>query len=626
MNKISSQKLIKSILEYYKAGNFSEVEKLSKNLIENFPEDSFGWKVFSLILKKKGKIYESLTAGKKALKLMPTDAEIYYNLGNTYKVLTKLDEAIIHYEKAIELNSNYIDAYNNLAITLREIGSLDKTVNTYKKLISINPNYAEAYNNLGVALKDLNKLNEAQNSYKKAIELKPNYAEAYNNLGITLRDLKIFNEAIICSKKAIELKANYAEAYNNLGVSYRKIGDLIKSKDNYLKAIKIESSYALAYYNLGVTLRELGKLNEAESNYKKAIELKPNYAEAYNNLGIVLSELGKLDSSEKNFKKAIKLKPDYADAYNNLSLTLLLKKNFKEAFELNEWRWRTENQNKIISSKPLWNGKKNSRIFIWKEQGIGDEIMFCSILPEVTAQSKKLILNCDERLIPLFKRSLSGEIVYEIQKKKIKEIDYDYHISMGSLRRLFRKDLKSFKKSSTGYLKGNSKQILEFKNKLNVSKGFKFIGLSWGSKAKDQMAFFKTIALKDLAVKLYNSNIKFVNLQYGDSSDQINDLKKEKGIEIIDIPEIDKTNDIDSLASLLCACDVVISIDNFLVQLSGSLGVDTRVLLSATTDSRWGFKDFNSYLYKSVRLYRQKKLGDWNEVLDKLNYDLNKKN
>ena len=105
----------------------------------------------------------------------------------------------------------------------------------------------------------------------------------------------------------------------------------------------------------------------------------------------------------------------------------------------------------------------------------------------------------------------------------------------------------------------------------------------------------------------------------------LNELFENKNKHIEDIPEIDKTNDIDSLASLVCACDMVISIDNFLVQLSGSLGVDTRNLISATTDPRWGLKDFNSYLYKSVSLYRQKKLGDWNDVLDKLKYDLYKK-
>ena len=156
----------------------------------------------------------------------------------------------------------------------------------------------------------------------------------------------------------------------------------------------------MGYYNLGVTLRELGKLYDSEVSYREAIKLKPKYSEAYNNLGIVLRELGKLDDSEATFKKAIELKPNYADAYHNLSFTLLQKSDFKQAFELYEWRWKTEGENekKLASSKPIWKGENNSRIYIWKEQGIGDEIMFCSILPEMKDLTNKLIINCTKKL------------------------------------------------------------------------------------------------------------------------------------------------------------------------------------------------------------------------------------
>jgi len=625
LNKIPAQKLIDILLENYKAGNFNKVEKLAKNLIEDFPEHPFGWKVLNILLKNKGKISDSLKAGQRALKLDPKDPETYYNVANTYKQLNRLEEAVNYYQNAIKLNSNYIEAYNNLALTQKEKGNLDETINIYNKLITINPNFAEAHNNLGIALRDSNKLKDAEKSYKKAIQINPNYAEAYNNLGITLRELGMLNESMTSYKKAIQINPNYAEAYNNLGVIFRDLGEIKKSETNYNKALKLEPNYTEVYYNLGVTLRELGKLYDSEASYRKAIKLNPKYSEAYNNLGIVLRELNKLDESESSLKKAIKLKPNYADAYNNLSFTLLQKYNFKEAFESYEWRWETEGENekKLVSAKPIWKGEKNSKIYIWREQGIGDEIMFCSVLPEIKNLAKKLIVNCDRRLIPLFKRSLPQNYVYKTNREEIQDEEYDYQIPMGSLRKIFRNDLKSFENSSNGYLKGDLKQISEFKSELKGANNPQLIGLSWGSKSKNQMSFLKTIALKELVKKLNGPNIKFINLQYGDVSDEIFGLKKDFGIEVFDLKQVDKTNDIDSLASLICACDLIVSIDNFLVQLSGSLGVDTRLLLPFTMDPRWGLKNDKSYLYKSVSIYRQKKLGDWSDALNNLSNDLN---
>jgi len=99
-------------------------------------------------------------------------------------------------------------------------------------------------------------------------------------------------------------------------------------------------------------------------------------------------------------------------------------------------------------------------------------------------------------------------------------------------------------------------------------------------------------------------------------------LKNETGIEIINIDEIDKFNDIDGLASLISACDLVVSTTNVTVHLSASLGKDTRVLLPINPDARWGIKGKRSYWYKSVQLYRQIYLGDWTHPLNELKDDL----
>ena len=98
-------------------------------------------------------------------------------------------------------------------------------------------------------------------------------------------------------------------------------------------------------------------------------------------------------------------------------------------------------------------------------------------------------------------------------------------------------------------------------------------------------------------------------------------MKKETGVEIIDTTKIDKKN-IDGLASLISACDLVVSIDNFTVHLAGSLGIKTKALLPFNMDPRWGLKNSKCFLYDSVEFYRQSKLGNWSDVLIKLRAEL----
>ena len=338
-------------------------------------------------------------------------------------------------------------AWKVLGVVLKQKGKLSQSIIYFKKALSINPQDFETYYNLGNTYKVLNEFQQSENNYKKAISLNPNFTDAYNNLGAILRELGRLEESETAYKKAIQLKEDFTDAYNNLGV----------------------------------TLRELRKLEESKSSYLKAISLNPNFADAYNNLGFTLRELGRLEESEASFKKAIELRPDFPDAYNNMSLTLLSCKNFKKAFELSEWRWKTKLKigDQLKSTKPLWNGESNSSVFVWKEQGIGDEIMFCSILPELKTKSKKIILNCDKRLIPIFRRSLSRDIVYESNRETVKENKYDSHIPMGSLPRFFRNDLESFSKSSAGYLKADNNKTSVFITKLKKQLDVKIIGVSW---------------------------------------------------------------------------------------------------------------------------------------------------
>ena len=280
-----SQDQINRLARAYHADRLAEAEEIALSLSQKFPRHPFGWKVLGVLLKKTGRLNESLLPMQKSAELSPHDAETHGNLGATLQKLGRLDEAESSYRQAIALKPDYAEAHSNLALTLQELGRLDDAEASYRQAIVLKPDFAEARNNFGNTLKELGRLDEAEASYSQAITLKPDYAEAYSNLGVTLQELGRLDEAEANFRRAIALKPDHSEAHNNLGN----------------------------------TLKELGRLNEAEVSYGTAIALKPDYVEACISLGTTLQKLKRLGEAEQIYKQAVLLQPDAGSAAHMLS-------------------------------------------------------------------------------------------------------------------------------------------------------------------------------------------------------------------------------------------------------------------------------------------------------------------
>jgi len=239
-----------SLFEHYKNGRLSDAEKLSLDIIQDFPKHQFAWKILATVLRRTGRKSEAVAAYETIVALSPQDAGAHNNLGNTLKALGRLDEAEASYNHAIALKPNFAEAHNNLGNTLKALGRLDEAEASYNHAIALKPNFAEAHNNLGSTLKALGRLDEAEASYNHAIALKPNFAEAHYNLGNTLKDQGRLDEAEASYNHTIALKPNFAEAH----------------------------------FNLGITLKDQGRLDEAEASYNHTIALKPEDFKTHNHL------------------------------------------------------------------------------------------------------------------------------------------------------------------------------------------------------------------------------------------------------------------------------------------------------------------------------------------------------
>jgi tetratricopeptide (TPR) repeat protein len=478
---------------------------------------------------------------------------------------------------------------------------------------------------MGIALKEQGKLEEAIEAYNKAIVLKPDNADAYYNMGATLKEQGKLEEAIEAYNKAIAIKPDYVEAYSNMGIALQDQGKPEEAIVAYNKVLSIKPDYVEAYNNMGNALKDQGKPEEAIEAYNKAIALKPDYVEALNNMGNVFRDQGKSEDAIVAYNKALELKPDYAEVHHNLSLALLATKDFDQGFIQNEWRWKTKERDGMFlqSTKPMWNGEKNQRVLVWGEQGIGDELMFSSIIPELYEASLKILVKCDKRLIPLFKRSFPADVKYFSKDLQIPEGEYDFHIPMGSLPLFFRKSEDSFKKSALGFLKYDMSKNKSIKAQLMQEYDKKIIGISWKTSSPINGSLNRNIDLAKLVRALDSSNTQLLSLQYGDISDEIDAVKRDFGIEVIQFSGVDNKNDIDGLAALMAACDQIVSTTNVTVHLAGALGAKVTALLPFS--SRWIWGDGSeSFWYNSVTPLKQNLYQNWGNVLESL--DLNKYN
>jgi ADP-heptose:LPS heptosyltransferase len=186
----------------------------------------------------------------------------------------------------------------------------------------------------------------------------------------------------------------------------------------------------------------------------------------------------------------------------------------------------------------------------------------------------------------------------------------------------FRTELNDFSKSANGWLKPDYKKVGEFKRQIQSYNAKTIIGLSWFTNASGPKSGQRSMSLENLAKHLGSIPATFVNLQYGDVAEELLSVKSQTNFNIISIDDLDLFHDIDGLAALVSACDIVVSVDNLTVHLAGALGVDTRVLLPSVADERWALDRKDSYWYDSLTLYRQQINGNWDQPLELLINDL----
>ena len=347
---------------------------------------------------------------------------------------------------------------------------------------------------------------------------------------------------------------------------------------------------AILFNIQGSALKDLGRLDLAIKAYNKALAIKPDYANAYNNMGNALKDQGKLEEAIEAYNKALVIKPDYAEAHMNLSFLLLNTNRLSDGFAEYEWRWKTKERLKAkrYFSQPLWNGKTSltgKRILLWCEQGVGDTINWSHCLPFLASQAQHCILECQEKLIPLMARSFPNvEVKAENRSLDSKRDDFDFHLPMGSLFQHFVSKISSSGKADA-FLVPDPVRVNFWKKRLHSIGNGPYVGISWKSSNMKRSRLPNYAPIFELSPVLTLPGITFINLQSTDFDYDLAKIKNDLGVSVHNFDDLDHYDNLDDVAALSSALDLVVSTHNALPIITA--GVGTPTWLASWEQSSW---------------------------------------
>jgi tetratricopeptide (TPR) repeat protein len=579
------------------------------------------------------------------------ESSLYCNVG-------KLTEARNIYQDLLKIVPSHPDVLGNLGTIELQFGNTELGVNYLKQSISTNPNQHIFLTNLGNGLIDLDKSEEAIYYFDIALKIAPRSSNILCSKARALKSLKKYNESIDAYKDAIDVDPKNYHIYMDLAFLYNILEKFDLSIDYYNRAIKIEPNNPGLFYNRGIVFENQKKNKLALNDYENALKINPNLDFILSNKSGVLSKLGQIEQALLEIDKAIKINknnldhlmkkaafyqdikdyesanqiydavikinPNFSEALSRKSLNELLLERFGEGWKLYDHRWW--NIPKLQTSKPelLSLDITNKIILVWPEQGLGDQILYSSLLPELLRSENYFLVSLDARLIDIYNRSFASfsNVKFIPHKKEIGQFAHDFQIPIGSLGKFFRNHLKDFDRQPKGFLKSSTDQANKLKEKLGLMNK-KICGISWRS-ANKQFGYEKSIALNELLPVLSRPDTIFLNLQYGEVEEEIENFSARHNINIINISEIDNFNDIDGLTSLISICDFVVTSSNVTAHIAGALNKLTYLLVPYGYGRiwYWGENRDRSLWYPSINICRCNKSESWDHAIKLLSLKL----
>jgi tetratricopeptide (TPR) repeat protein len=484
------------------------------------------------------------------------------------------------------------------AAKLQAQGDLAGALMSYEAALQAAPDDPDLLAAMAGLAEQLEMPSVAEAFWRRVAQLQPARAEAIDGQARALSALGRFDDAIALLQAALPNHAEDARLWNRLGVTLTQAGRPATALTFFDESIRLDGRSSAALYNRGGAWFDLGRFAEAQADFEAAAAAGRNR-----------SDIAMIEFSAATLRLA---RGDLAsgwDAYETRHSPDLPK---AVTYDAPGDRWTPD--------VPL----KGKRLLVFAEQGLGDEIMFAGLIPDVIdalGPRGRLGLAVEPRLVDLLRRSfpaalITGHTTTAEGPARRRSASFpnpspafELWTPLASLTRRFRTSLADFP-SQPAYLRPDPARVAHWRAWLGPGPA---AGLTWrsGKLLGDRRRNYPP--LEAWAPVLRPSGVRFVNLQYGDCADELRALSQLGQRDILEPPGIDLRDDLDDLAALCVALDAVVGIANATTQLAGACG-SPMILL--TPPGVWPLLGTDRYpWHPTTRAVIAPTIGDWTPAM-----------
>jgi tetratricopeptide (TPR) repeat protein len=558
------------------------------------------------------------------------------------------------YTAILEQDPGNFDALHLLGVIAAQTGQPDVADTLIGLALQVRPDSHEAMGNRALALKALGRTDEAEAALRAALVRQPKFVDALRNLAEIRRTRGDPAEAIALLERGARAAPDHAIVRANLGALLLAGGDAGRAYDHLARAARLVPNDTQVLANLARAALETDRVEAGIAACERALLIDPANVPALVTAGALERVRGRFDVAEQHLRTALRTAPDDRGAQLNLATVLAEMARYDEAVALfdtllakdacdveahtsraaialacgrpaqawpdHEWRWRLPaTPAPYPPSAPEWNGERmgHGTLHVWPEQGIGDQITFASILPDLLMHTPHVRLGCDARLVRLFARSFPNAQVAG-SECAITPSAGDRQIPIASLAAWLRPTLADFPVRRR-YLVPDGERAAQWLAWLQSLGTGPRVGISWRSQNQSGERRLACTTLAQWAPVLAVPNAHFVCLQYDDCANELAAIRK-SGATIHVPPKLDQRNDIDGVAALMSGLDLVITVATTVGTIAGAVGTPTWELGRGIDWHAMG-RDTSPWQSAVRQVYRRWN-ATWDEVLAGVAADL----
>ncbi len=413
-----------------------------------------------------------------------------------------------------------------------------------------------------------------------------------------------------------EIVPNNADVLALLTCVYSNLQRFAEGAEIYRRAKPLITPDHIFYTNFITFLLKCNAFEEVAGICTEAEKAGFTDANILFNHATALDYMGESRSALPLFERAYAMQPDNLEFRRVLGA--LKMKLFNPAIAAREYGLDLIFARAHDFPFPRWQGEplKDKSLFIWKEQGIGDVMMFAGFLPYVLKQDGNITVAMTVDMMSIYKRSFpAATIIPFTQEEKNRicaEDKFDYHCPLGDLMVYCFDNYKP--REIKGYLKADPELTKKARTKYEALGPGPYIGMSWTT-LNPTTNVIRNIPLSEWTPLFQLKGFRFISLQYGYLDEELNAYMKKTGVHVDTIMDVDPMKDREEFFGHIAALDAVVSVQNSNIHIAGSLGIDAMIMLSKSGEFRWRTEGTDCWWYPTVTINRQEEFRNWKPVI-----------